>query len=96
MKTCLDGSPGYSACHQKLQINWLVEGGDFVIVGWGVFDIFTSFTLFDQLCFLVVIEWKLPFLGGYQNPHPMPALLPCHKLKIDRRISITASVLVSN
>ena len=26
---------------------------------------------------------EVDFFGGYQNSHPMPALLPCHRLNID-------------
>ena len=53
------------------------------LVGWGIFDIFHIFIFFDQSCFLVR-GWKLTFLREYQNAHPMPALLPCHRLNIDR------------
>ena len=27
---------------------------------------------------------EVDFFGGYQNSNPMPALLPCHRLNIDR------------
>ena len=27
---------------------------------------------------------EVDFFGGYQNSHPMPALLPYHRLNIDR------------
>ena len=52
-------------------------------VGWGIYDIFLTIIFFDQSCFLVR-GGKLTFLGGYQNSHPMPALLSCHRLNIDR------------
>ena len=53
------------------------------LVGWGIFDNCYICIFFDQSCFLVRGE-KLTFLGGYQNSHPMPALLSCHRLNIDR------------
>ena len=49
------------------------------LVGWGIFDNCHICIFFDQSCFLVR-GGKLTFLGGYQNSHPMPALLPCHRL----------------
>ena len=57
--------------------------------GWGIFDIFHIFIFFDQSCFLVRLSGggggEVDFFwGGYQNSHPMPALLPCHRLNIDR------------
>ena len=50
--------------------------GEFLII-------YHIFIFFDQSCFLVR-RGKLTFLGGYQNSHPMPALLPYHRLNIDR------------
>ena len=51
--------------------------------GWGIFDVFHVFIFFDQSCF-PVRGGKLTFLRGCQNSHPMPALLLCHRLNIDR------------
>ena len=41
------------------------------LVDWGIFDNFHIFIFFDSF-------------GGYQNSYPMPALLHCHRLNIDR------------
>ena len=53
------------------------------LVGWEIFDNFHIFIFFDQSCFLVG-GGKLTSLGGYQNSHPLTALLPHHRLNIDR------------